>query len=116
MINLCLFTGAALYKTTCCEQYACTRCILEYLHSQSVAIEAGDEGIDSVVEKLPNVKCPYCAMPVQFQKVRPAPRDSRNTSVNACVSGKALYGPCSSSSSPYTKILPLASPPPTLNQ
>lgn len=66
----CCAHGAALFKTTCCEQYACTLCIVEYLHSQQVGL-APDES--AIVEKLPNVKCPYCATPVRFQKVRLTP-------------------------------------------
>ena len=65
--------GAALFKTTCCEQYACTMCILEYLHSQDIPVVASEAAL---VEKLPSVKCPYCATPVQFQKAR-APARTR---------------------------------------
>eukprot|EP01051_Picozoa_sp_SAG22_P031794 SAG22_NODE_13064_length_420_cov_0.931464_1_plen_116_part_01 len=56
----------ALFKTTCCEQYACTTCIVEYLQSQDVLCEGN---VAAVVEQLPNVKCPYCATPVQFKEV-----------------------------------------------
>jgi hypothetical protein len=101
--------SAALMKTACCVQYACAGCALAYLHGPcgwrpatalvlDWPIVTGKNITDvdekGLVENLPPVNCPYCAMAgLQLITVCYADRSLVNP-ILALVAAQTRDAPC----------------------